>query len=210
MLAPLALTMCMRSPAAFNVRTVHASPVHTGHEIRVACILTRNPAKNQPSRAGGSNCSIWRAGSHSLPWRATISPGTSSSSAIRHAELPRLAAGSFMRAASPPASCFWSASAWSSPISMEFAGRASGNGWRWSPVRRRAISLATYIFAPNSFIFFGILHEIALASVIGPGVPALAAAADARSGCGCNRPSPILPSTGLRSPRALVGWTVRR
>ena len=32
MLAPLALTMCMRSPAAFNVRTVHASAVQPAME----------------------------------------------------------------------------------------------------------------------------------------------------------------------------------
>ena len=50
------------------------------------------------------------------------------------------------------------------------------NGIRWSGFWRRfimvaaaaaAISLATYFFVPNGFIFFGILHQIALGSLLG-------------------------------------------
>lgn len=51
-----------------------------------------------------------------------------------------------------------------------------GRGIRWRGFLRRlavvsgaalAISLATYVAVPGGFIFFGILHEIALASLIG-------------------------------------------
>lgn len=53
---------------------------------------------------------------------------------------------------------------------------AHGNGIRWKGFWRRlamiagaalAISLVTYIAVPGGFIFFGILHQIALASVLG-------------------------------------------
>lgn len=53
---------------------------------------------------------------------------------------------------------------------------AHANGIRWPGFRRRlamvagaalAISIVTYVAVPNGFIFFGILHQIALASVLG-------------------------------------------
>ena len=53
---------------------------------------------------------------------------------------------------------------------------AHGRGIRWNGYRQRlamivgaaaAITLVTYFATPDSFIFFGILHEIALASVLG-------------------------------------------
>lgn len=53
---------------------------------------------------------------------------------------------------------------------------AHGNGIRWRGYWRRlamvagaaaAISLVTYFAVPNGFIFFGILHQIALASLLG-------------------------------------------
>jgi uncharacterized membrane protein len=67
-----------------------------------------------------------------------------------------------------------------------------GNGIRWRGFRKRfamvavaalAISAATYFAVPNGFIFFGILHQIALASILGlaflrlPAVVTLAVAA---------------------------------
>jgi len=53
---------------------------------------------------------------------------------------------------------------------------AHGQGIRWRPFRLRlaqvvvaasAITLVTWYMAPESFVFFGILHEIAVASVLG-------------------------------------------
>lgn len=53
---------------------------------------------------------------------------------------------------------------------------AHGNGIRWKPMAKRlaqivvaagAISAVTWYISPDSFIFFGILHQIALASVLG-------------------------------------------
>jgi uncharacterized membrane protein len=53
---------------------------------------------------------------------------------------------------------------------------AHGNGIRWPSFWRRfamvagaaaAISVATYVAVPNGFIFFGILHQIALGSLFG-------------------------------------------
>jgi uncharacterized membrane protein len=53
---------------------------------------------------------------------------------------------------------------------------AHGRGIRWRPFLRRiamvagaalAISIATYFATPDQFIFFGILHEIVLASLLG-------------------------------------------
>ncbi|MGU3398759.1 heparan-alpha-glucosaminide N-acetyltransferase [Brucellaceae bacterium D45D] len=53
---------------------------------------------------------------------------------------------------------------------------AHGRGIRWQPMGKRllqivaaaaAISAITYYMSPESFIFFGILHQIALASVLG-------------------------------------------
>ena len=53
---------------------------------------------------------------------------------------------------------------------------AHGNGIRWLGFRTRlamvvaaalAISLVTYVAVPNGFIFFGILHQIALGSLLG-------------------------------------------
>lgn len=53
---------------------------------------------------------------------------------------------------------------------------ATRNGFRRGPTMRRlamivaaaaAVSLVTYFTSPNSFIFFGILHHIAVASVLG-------------------------------------------
>ena len=53
---------------------------------------------------------------------------------------------------------------------------AHGDGLRWRPYLRRlgmiaaaaaAVSLATWLTFPTTFIFFGILHSIAVASVIG-------------------------------------------
>ncbi|MCO5084312.1 MAG: DUF1624 domain-containing protein [Rhizobiaceae bacterium] len=53
---------------------------------------------------------------------------------------------------------------------------AHGNGIRWQAFWRRfvmvaaaaaAISAATYLAVPNGFIFFGILHQIALGSLLG-------------------------------------------
>ncbi|MGH6763172.1 MAG: DUF1624 domain-containing protein [Phyllobacterium sp.] len=53
---------------------------------------------------------------------------------------------------------------------------AHGKGIRWSQSTRRlvqigaaaaAITLATWYFTPGTFVFFGILHHIALASIIG-------------------------------------------
>lgn len=53
---------------------------------------------------------------------------------------------------------------------------AHGNGIRWRKFGWRllqivaaalAITIATYFFSPDSYIFFGILHEIALASALG-------------------------------------------
>jgi len=53
---------------------------------------------------------------------------------------------------------------------------AHGNGIRWKPMTKRlvqiavaaaAISAVTWYMSPDSFIFFGILHQIALASVLG-------------------------------------------
>lgn len=63
---------------------------------------------------------------------------------------------------------------------------AHARGIRWRPFLKRvgmvaaaaaAISLVTYIAVPSGFIFFGILHQIALASVLGLGfirLPAIA------------------------------------
>lgn len=53
---------------------------------------------------------------------------------------------------------------------------AHGNGIRWKPMAKRlaqivvaaaAISAVTWYMSPDSFIFFGILHQIALASLLG-------------------------------------------
>ncbi|AAL51990.1 hypothetical protein BMEI0809 [Brucella melitensis bv. 1 str. 16M] len=53
---------------------------------------------------------------------------------------------------------------------------AHGRGIRWRPMAKRllqiiaaaaAISAVTWYMTPDSFIFFGILHQIALASVLG-------------------------------------------
>lgn len=53
---------------------------------------------------------------------------------------------------------------------------AHRNGVRWPSFRKRlgqiaagavAISVATYLFTPDTFVFFGILHLIAVASVLG-------------------------------------------
>lgn len=53
---------------------------------------------------------------------------------------------------------------------------AHGNGIRWKNFAKRfaeivaaalLITVATYFFSPQSYIFFGILHEIALASLLG-------------------------------------------
>ena len=53
---------------------------------------------------------------------------------------------------------------------------ANGRGIRWQPFGKRllqvvagalAITVATYFATPNSFVYFGILHHIAVASVLG-------------------------------------------